>query len=318
MMRLRFGQYALIASAVAMLTGCAGAREQSPAPGLPAGASRASGDLLYVAHVGEPRPHHYRGIFTVLTFPQGQAVAKIVLPGIATGSCSDASGNVWVVVFHGRRHDAYEYAPGRPNPIAKIYIPHTGRITTGCAVDPTTGDLAVLTGFYEGSAPSHIDVWAGAHEGKPVSYPITFSPIACAYDASGNLFVDGYVGSTVFFELVELPKDSNSIKNIKTGLYDFPGGVQWDGEYLAVFSGPVLYRMSVSGSAAHIVSRYRPRKVYPGTPLAIADGSMVAESGGYGDDVSLWQYPGGGKATKRLARFEYAARGLTISAGSSP
>ncbi|MGA8099073.1 MAG: hypothetical protein WB810_10480 [Candidatus Cybelea sp.] len=317
MIRLRFGRYALIAGAVTMLTGCGAGREQSALPGVPgneAAQRAAGGDLLYVAHVEKKETSRYQGVLSVMTFPHGKTVATIALPDFATGTCADTSDDVWVVA----EHYAYEYARGGTTPIAKIHITHTGKTTTGCAVDPTTGNLAVLTGFYEGSAPSHIDVWPGAHEGKPVRYPITFSPIACAYDGSGNLFVDGYVGSTVFFELSELPKGSDSTKNIQTKLYEFPGGVQWDGKYLAVFSGPVLYRISVSGSVARVVSKYRPRHVYSGTPLAIADGSMVADSGGNGTNVSLWHYPGGGKATKRLTSLEYAARGLTISAGSSP
>ncbi|MFZ0032351.1 MAG: hypothetical protein WAK84_10805 [Candidatus Cybelea sp.] len=320
MMMLRFGRFALVASAVAMSTGCGGTRGQTTVPGLPSyvAASRVSGDLLYVAHTEKLGANRYRGLLSVLTFPQGKPVTTIDLPGLPTGSCADAFGNLWVVAFHGHRHGAYEYAPGGTSPISTIYIPHTGGTTTSCAVDPTTGNLAVLSGFYEGGAPSHIDIWPGGRAGKPISYPIKSSPIACGYDASGNLFVDGYVGSTVIFQLFELPKGSDSIEYIKSGLYNFPGGIQWDGEYLAVFSGPVLYRLSVSGSVAHIVKTYRPRHAHSETPLAIADGFMVADSGGYGNGVLLWRYPGGGKATKRLAHLEYGARGLTVTAGSSP
>jgi hypothetical protein len=261
-------------------------------------------------------------VLSVLTFPGGKPVATINLPGsFATAACADTSGNVWVVVGHKsgnhNEYTAYEYARGGTMPIAKILILRAGDLTTGCAVDPTTGNLAVLTGFYEGSGPAHVDVWAGAHDGKPKRYPIDFSPIACGYDASGNLFIDGYVGSTVFFELDELPASGNSVQHVTTtGLYEYPGGVQWDGKYLGVVSGKVLYRFTVSGHVAHVAGKVDLAKVEYGTPIAIADGSIAANSGSYGRVLALWNYPAGGKPAKHLASFEYGARGLTVSARS--
>jgi hypothetical protein len=53
------------------------------------------------------------------------------------------------------------------------------------------------------------------------------------------------------------------------------------------------------------------------TPFDIANGLLVASSGYSGRDVSLWKYPSGGKATKRLARVEFPPRGFTISVPGS-
>ena len=319
MLRLYFGCCLLFACvAGTMLAGCEGSRDLVASPGmLPSSiASGANGDLLYVAH-GEKTGSSYFGILSVLTLHRGKPVATITLPGFGTGTCADASGNVWVVVGRKARkqyeYDAFEYARGGTTPIAKIVIPRTGGVTTGCAVDPTTGNLAVLTGFYQGSAPAHIDVWAGARESKPKRYPIDFSPIACGYDASGNLFIDGYVGSTVFFELDELPAGGSSTQHVKTSFYQFPGGIQWDGKYLGVLSGTVLYRLTVSGYVAHVAGKVDLAKAEAGSPVAIAGRSIAANNGGYGNGLSLWRYPAGGKPAKHLAHLEYPARGLTVS-----
>jgi hypothetical protein len=320
MLRLHFGRYFLFTCvAGAILAGCGGSRDQAALPGmLPSSlASGATGDLLYVAH-GVTKGSNYYGVLSVLTFPGGKPVATIALAGFGTGTCSDASGNVWVIVGHreGKRYEynAYEYARGGTTPIAKIFVRRSGDQATGCAVDPTTGNLAVLTGFY---GAAHIDVWAGAREGKPKRYPINFSPIACAYDASGDLFIDGYVGSTVFFELDELAAGADSAHYVKTSFFQFPGGIQWDGEYLGVLSGTVLYRLTVSGYVAHVAGKVDLAKAASASPVAIADRSIAANSGGYGHILALWNYPAGGKPAKRLARLENGARGLTISARST-
>ncbi|HEX3370694.1 MAG TPA: hypothetical protein VHS56_14035, partial [Candidatus Cybelea sp.] len=84
-----------------------------------------SDDLLYVAS-GEQ--------ISVYTYPGGRLVGNI---GGAVGAlCSDAAGDVFVVGY-----EILEYAHGVTQPIATLddYYnnPH------GCAVDPTTGNLAV-------------------------------------------------------------------------------------------------------------------------------------------------------------------------------
>jgi N-methylhydantoinase B/oxoprolinase/acetone carboxylase alpha subunit len=86
---------------------------------------------------------------------------------------------------------------------------------------------------------------------------------------------------------------------------------------LGVLSGKVLYRLTVSGYVAHVAGKVDLAKVEQATPIAIVDRSIAANSGGYGHILSLWNYPAGGKAAKHLARFEYGARGLTISARST-
>ncbi len=272
-----------------------------------------SGDLLYIAHSGH---HRFKGLLSVLTFPQGKLVSTIPITRFATGICSDTSGNVWVIVADDNRRTAYEYAHGGTTPIAKIHILHswTGN---ACAIDPTSGNLAIITGDRLGR--NFADIYAGAREGKPASYPIPFTPTACTYDDGGNLFVDGAEGSTIFFKLGELAKGANAFANVtlnKAASW-YPGGLQWDGKYLALVEpfrqqGPSIYRIKISGSGGDVVAVVRLDTLWSGSPLAIGDGTAVATAD-EGNVVAQWRYPAGGKRIKTLVHYEYGVSGLAIS-----
>jgi hypothetical protein len=319
-----------IVGTVAALAGCNGLQGQTGAPVPPApfagreaavGVRAASGDLLYVAHAKKIGTT-YRPLLSVLTFPGGKHVATITLDGFAAGVCSDRKGNVWVVEDQSPAWNAYEFAHGGTKPIAELHITDAHDLAGDCAVDPTTGNLAILTGFYEGSSPSAaaVEVWADA-KGKPTRYPVDTTPVGCAYDDHGNLFLDGYVGDTVIFELGELAKGSSSLTQIavKNGPEWLPGGVAWDGKYVDVVSeaqhyAAAVFRIRVSGKTGDIVGVVHPTKMYYVAWFALKDGMLVANGGAKGQSVSLWSYPGGGKRSAILARYPVTVRGLAISA----
>jgi hypothetical protein len=314
---------------LAMLAGCGGQRAVGGGGAVPAIESTSSetlraatppGDLLYVARV-LGKPGHYRGAISVLTFPNGKPVATILTPGFTTGLCSDASGNVWAVVVQGHHWSAYEFSHGGTKPIAKIHIPHTND-AAGCTVDPTNGNLAVFVGSYQGSGQgAFVDVWAGAREGMPTMYQIAFTPFAGAYDDRGNLFVDGYIGDTVAFEFAELAKGASSFTNISLSQpYGFyPGGVQWDGKYVALAPGPTphrpaIYRLKIAGSRAKVVDTVHLDHMDARALFSVKEGMVAAASGVGGYNVRLWRYPGGDKSTKTLLRTQLSVSGLAISA----
>ena len=272
-----------------------------------------SGDLLYIAHSGH---HRFHGLLSVLTFPQGKLVSTIPIRRFATGICSDTSGNVWIIVADDNHRTAYEYAHGGTTPIATIHILHS-RSGNACAIDPTSGNLAIITGDRLGR--NFADVYAGAREGKPASYQIPFTPTACIYDDGGNLFVDGAHGSTIFFKLGELAKDANAFTNVtlnKAASW-YPGGLQWDGKYLALVEpfrqqGPSIYRIKIAGSVGDVVGAVHLDTLWSGSPLAIGDGTAVATAD-EGNVVAQWRYPAGGKRIKTLVQYEYGVGGLAIS-----
>lgn len=308
-----------------IVAGCAASAPEIPAAeaGHQAKPLASSDSLLYTIHAKQGTQGYY-GVLAAYKYPKGKPVLSITLDGIGTGLCSDRSGNVWVIVTNAKRFIAYEYAHGGTTPIAQIHIRHAGGSAGGCALDPTTGDLAVLVGEYGGSdAHDGAEIWP-AGRGKPSFYPVHFQTMACAYDASGNFFVDGYVGSTVAFELAELPKGGSSFESIrlKKGNGFYPGGLAWDGQYLDIVTDggagkTALYRVSVSGSVGRVVDMIYPEGLYFMAMIAIDGGSVAGTSGTNAHTVSIWPYPQGGNATKEVAHYESIARGVTISDGNA-
>jgi hypothetical protein len=308
-----------------MLAGCGGAQSGMPAGGwaasqLPSLASSTSGDLLYFGHAVGRRPN-FRGLLSVVMFPSGKPFATIDLPGLAQGACSDTSGNVWVVVKENYDFNAYEYAHGGTVPIATIHIVRAQDFATDCAVDPSTGNLAVLVGGR--SATSYAEIWAHAREGKPARYQMLFTPTSCVYDADGNLFVDGWSGDTVLFELAELSKGSRAFANVTLDKppLNYPGHIRWDGSDIDIadnsFSDSFkIYRVKVSGYSGHVAQIVRLKYLSYLAVFDVHGARLAGTAGSNGRFLSLWPFPAGGKSTRTLAKLKYQARGVAISVGS--
>jgi hypothetical protein len=308
-----FSRHAVrLCASLAILTGCGG----SPAPiGAPIMMPRSAiaahadrggswmiakaskGDLLYIS--GDKASG---GAVFVFTYPKGALVGEIATTAI--GLCSDKKGNVFVATL-----DDYvlEYAHGGTTPIATLNDP--GYYSEGCAVDPTTGNLAVTN--YEGDpsgATGNVAVYRKA-KGTPQLYsdPDFYTYWLCGYDSTGNLFVDGGLGSAW---LAELPKGSSTFTNftVNPGI-ESPTGVQWDGKYLAIGDDDRglggIYRVSVSGSTVSIVdhvSMLGPRSHRPDTvgQFWIQGHTVIGPSV---LTVGFWPYPSGGHPTKYLHGF---------------
>jgi hypothetical protein len=165
------------AAVVALLSGCGGLNGPRFVPSEGGAALKAtSSDLLYVAN-----KRASDGV-SVLTFPQGTLVATIKHIGRVQGICSDTSGNVWMTTFVKGSDPLhlYKFRHGGTKPVEARII---HRSAHGCAVDPTTGNLALIS--YGGSSDGEVQIWRGARKGKPAVYFIGFGPAACAYDDNG-------------------------------------------------------------------------------------------------------------------------------------
>ena len=80
------------------------------------------------------------------------------------GECVDGAGNVFVTnSFKGQ---ILEYAHGGTTPIATLSDPNQYPID--CAVDPTTGNLAV-TNYFAKTGPGSVAIYQGA-QGAPLFY----------------------------------------------------------------------------------------------------------------------------------------------------
>lgn len=270
-------------------------------------ASGSSGDLLDVLIVAPPTRKQRLRAFT---FPGLQQVSNPRIK-FTRGLCSDFDGNIFVP----QDEAIDEYAHGGKQPIETLS--DTGFRGFSCAVDNTTGNLAVTNSSGQQSIPGNIVVYKGA-KGSPISY--TDSQMLnynfCGYDDSGNLFITG-VTKQQHNVLVELPKGTDSFINITLDKGIYPGAVQWDGNYLVVpGTANILYRVQVSGSTGTVVGTITLNHVPPrGTNAFWINGNEIAAT--YLSKVGLWPYPDGGEPTKLLYIRGHQAYGVTVSVAPS-
>jgi DNA-binding beta-propeller fold protein YncE len=267
-----------------------------------------NGDLLYVADGGT-------GDVDVYSYPSAQTEG--VLTGFAAphGECVDKAGNVFIT--NTGASDILEYAHAGTTPIASL--PDAGYSPVGCAVDPTTGDLAVtnLT-VATGSGPGNLLIFRHA-KGTPKIYTTqnVYYYYFCGYDDTGNLYVDGNTQHIGAFEFAELPVGRKNFKSITLNqTIQMPGGVQWDGKYVAVedrgvaSQGSVIYQFAIHGSAGTEAGT---------TPLTGStevstfwiQGATVIGPNAAGN-VLFWHYPAGGAAKKTIDGFGNPL-GVTVS-----
>ena len=287
----------VVCAGVAALAGCARATGGALLPGGAGTATHSSWiqpdvkkkSLLYVSSVLSNDVYVY-------SYANQQLVGTLTGFEQPYGLCADKTGDVWIV--NDGAQQIVEYKHGGTSPIATLS--DSGEYPEGCAVDPTTGNLAV-TNFYSTSGNGSVSIYAHA-SGEPTTYsdPSIANFRFCGYDDKGNLFADGATTSSEF-AFAELRKGGSTLTNIALQQkVEWPGGVQWDGKYVAVgdTDAGILYRTNGAGG-----------KVKGSTTLAdsnyvnqfwIAGKSVVAPSQD-GGDVGLYTYPAGGAPSKTIS-----------------
>lgn len=285
----------------ALLMGCGG----SPLPGAAGGASsRGAGvsartwmlpdakraTLLYVSDLGA-------NAVDAFTYPQGKLVGALTGFGSVSGICTNKNGDLFVVDEAG---PVVAYAHGGSTPLRKLT---TSGAPYGCAADPVTGDLAVTnaSSYLYGA----LAVYPKA-KGKPRVYRDSQIDATwfCGYDDSGNLFLDAWnrYGKPIF---VELPKRSRGLRVTIFGR-DLvkPGGVQWDGKYVAVGDqgAGLIYRTNAAGHVQQVVRLKRGTDV---EQFWIAGSTIVGPNAQSNGNVGLWQYPAGGSPRSTIGGFYY-------------
>jgi hypothetical protein len=318
------GTYALSGGvAVALLAGCGGSQPPIGAPGaMPqtsATATHADRGKSWMLPSTSSRDLIYAtggcGGACVISYPDGKTVDSITIGGGVVGDCSDSAGNVFIT----NNNQVLEYAHGGTTPIATLDL--SGDNATGCAVDPMTGNLAVV---YRGSG-ADVAVFADA-QGQPMLYTSELDSEFCGYDDDGDLFVSGYNSDEP--DLSELLNGSGAFSPLSIkGKIGNPGRVQWDGKYLTYESrtaGSVkIARLTVAGSSATVVGTTRfkggIRNAYE--PWIYGNRIIVPYStrGQYANEIGVWAYPGGGKAIVRTFQkyqktWSFQAVTLSISA----
>ena len=286
-----------------------------------------SANLLYLSSSST-------GNVYVFTYPGGQLVGTLTgLDWSAQGECVDSSGDVFITTSSasGKKNLIYEYAHGGTDPIATLNNP---TYAYGCAVDPTTGNLAV-------SGADTVAIYKNA-TGTPKTYSSTdLEFFFCGYDDAGNLYLTAANGDPSQVELIRLANGSSTFQpiSLKATLYNdslLVPSVQWDGKQMTVssvrdYKDPLtIYRLRILGTTATVAGT---------THLKVKHNSHAGQSWIQGKTVigietldnvrtekyrdysnaSLWAFPKGGEPHQSITRIEQGDLfGVTISAASSP
>lgn len=253
-----------------------------------------SADLLYLSD--EQADDVY-----VYSWPGGKLMGTLTGFDGPQGECVDKAGDVFIANEY--TYQVLEYAHGGTTPIATLSYP--GIYPVGCSVDPTTGNLAVTNIDTPTGGIGNVLIYPDA-TGTPTSYtaPRLYYYFFCSYDARGNLFVDGTNGGSTF-ALDELAKSNTTFVNVTLDqTINYPGGVQWDGKYLAIGdqAAPYIYEFKISAGSGTEVGT---------TPIDDADnpvqfwkqGREVVVPDFSSSEVQLFDYPAGGMAKKTFTGF---------------
>lgn len=259
-----------------------------------------SSSLLYVSDLGANAVVAY-------TYPAGSYVGKLTGFGSVAGVCASKTGNLFVVDEAG---PVVVYAHGGSTPLRKLQASGS---PNGCAVDPTTGNLALTN---ESSYQHGVVAIYPRAKGKPKLYfdksgvDATFF---CGYDPKGNLFLDGWdrTGNVI---LLELPKGAKTFQIWKPSRsIDTPAAVQWDGKYVAVMNkgAGTVYRTS----AGKVVQTVRLRGGTNVDQFWLQGSTLVGPNAQSPGTVSFWHYPAGGAPMKTIDGLTYPVA-ATVSPGT--
>ena len=170
------------------------ATTQGPASETPG----SNGDLLYVV-LG-----HYLSIYS---FPDLRRIKIAHTPFLGMGHSNPNNGDMCFanlrtvrVIKHGATH-----------PYATIKKPPSSPVSVDCAFDPTTDDLAITYDKYLGQR--YVAIYSEPYDGSPTIHADTGMKAVkyAAYDADGDLFVDGQRVDGCECLLDELPKGSSEL-----------------------------------------------------------------------------------------------------------
>jgi hypothetical protein len=322
---LKSSAYALGVVAAVLFAGCSGGTQSSAfAP-----PSTASSTFITVMQPGAPHPDRQKSWIspdakraTRLAFLSDLATGdiyifalpKFTLKGTLTGfsqpqgMCSDTSGNVYVA----NTEATQVIEMSRTGELLKTYADSYG-FPVGCAVDPTTGNLAVadISGV---SGGGQVLVFpSGSHTPIVLSNPAEYSYYFVGYGPNGALWTSGR-DITGAYIVSACGASACSTITLSGGTIYFPGPVQWDG----VRRDWVLFD-EVCGDTAAACSYPVSAKGVLGTPTrydnyngggvcGMAQGVIAANQLNFvvGSDASCgstsaaiarWHYPAGGNPT---------------------
>jgi hypothetical protein len=272
------------------------------------------GNLLYVSDLGTDD-------VDVFSYPGGKQIGTLTGFSTPEGMCINKKSDVWIASTS--NYQMVEYAHGGTSPIATLT--QNNELVADCSIDQSTGDLAVSSICYVNNyhgciSPGSIAIYKKA-KGNPMIFtdPSIELMYFCGYDDKGNLFVDGLSPNIFGFEFAELPKGSGTFTNITLNrVVYFPGGVKWDGKYVALGDQNAggnqtssIHQVAVSGANGAVVSTTRLAGAEDVAGFWIQSSNVIAgDNGKEGGLVQFWPYPVGGSPSKTIT-------GLSLPGGTA-
>jgi hypothetical protein len=253
--------------------------------------------LLYISD-------SFQNLVYVFSYPDGTQEGTLTGFDTPLGLCVDKQGDVFITNAY--ENEILEYAHGGTTPIATLtelrYIPFD------CSIDPTTGNLAVANYAGGPSNPGSVAIYRRA-KGKATQHTISSIHrfFSCAYDSSGNLYADGTTYSKPpAFGFAELLEGAKKLKGITLDLAlssDYPGGVQWDGTYVAVgdYDNNTIYQFTIKGNKGTKVGSTPLLDAGEVFKFLIRGSTVVVPSElSSGAAIFYYNYPAGGSPTKTI------------------
>jgi hypothetical protein len=313
-----FGRHALsICAAAAFLAGCGGSQPPIGAPSaipqsqtsaiarhaahgeswMASNAQRQS--LVYVADAQTADVYVY-------SYPKGILLQTLTGFQETQGECADKNSNVFITDLapYSGSSKILEYARGGSAPIATFNDPGYGERPWSCAVDSTTGNLAVTNVDLNHYPNSDLVVYPSGSS-TPITYtniPYLTVPYYCVYDDKGDLFVAGQY-RVYQFGFDELRKGSSGFVHIRLEHRPFvspDSAIQWDGKYIVIggrhdYVTQYLIHGLIGTKAAEITLDGASILSFwlQGKRLVVSNGQTV----------TIYSYPVGGTALKTLTGF---------------
>lgn len=288
-----------------------------------------SGDLLYVSSSNDVYAYSY---------PQGHLAGTLEGFYSPLGECVDSNGDLFVVTLKdqsGSSSIIYEYAHGGTEPIATLNDPAGAG---SCAIDPTTGNLAVANWADSNNPYGHyadVAIYAGARGNPTIYYSSEFGSFGfCGYDPKGNLYLTT--------PSLQSPGDQDQLVRLRAGHSSFdqislnvtlyaqgaPASVQWDGKYMTVSSDvdkepTYLYRLRISGDSAMAVETTmlssKKNTLKSGQILIQGKRILGADYFKGRGGIDSWRYPKAQKPRSVVPNASYFAPfGIAVSGVVSP
>jgi hypothetical protein len=309
--------------ATALFTGCGGA--VNPTAATPFAApedslgpswmdpSAVGRRLLYVSTDGVS----YHGAVYVYGYDNPtKLVGKLTGFSQPGGECTDKAGDIFIADFYLVNGRITEYRHAGTHPIATFEDPYED--PTGCAVDPKSGKLAVANALPDSTATlGDVAIYTDPKHVKTYVLPYGL-PGPPAYDAAGDLLMEGMANPPPAYGLEELPAGASAFKKIalQGAAVGSPDGVMWDGHYfvLTLIAGGShvvtgLYRVNIVGSVATVQSSVTltdscdQKTKNADVPNPWVEGNVV--SGGNNackHRFDYWNYAKGGQPIRSIPR----------------